>query len=296
MLSPLLAAPLQVVATFSIVEDWVRLIGGEDIELTVMVPAGNDIHLYDPSPGDARRMTGADVVFAIGVGLESWLESFHHTGGSNAEIVYLGEAVPLLDLSGTRTRHHEHGPHCDHGDMDPHVWLDPQRVQIMVGEIEQALTRLAPDKEEIFATRAAAYREELDQLDVWIREQVDVIPAGRRLLITYHDNLRYFAGRYGFEIKGNVLSSFTTEASDPSARQFISLIRTVREHRIPGIFIDAYTNPRLAQQLVRETDLPPPSKLYPDSLGIQGSPPVSYLDLMKQNVMVIVRTLAPAPL
>lgn len=296
MLSPLVAAPLRVAVTFSIVEDWVRIIGGEDIGLTVMVPAGNDIHLFEPSPGDARKMSGAEVVFAIGIGLENWLESFYHTGASQAEIIYLGEYVPLLDLSGARTRHHEHGPHCDHGDLDPHVWLDPQRVRLMVGQIEKTLSRLVPDKKNAFAVRAQSYREELDQLDAWIREQVNTIPAGRRLLITHHDNLRYFADRYGFEIKGNVLNSFTTEASDPSARQFISLIRTIRKHSIPGIFIETNTNPRLAQQLARETGLPPPARLYSDSLGARGSSPDSYLDLMKENVTIIVRTLAPAAL
>lgn len=291
------AASLRIVATFSIVEDWVRAVGGDDVEVISMVPAGNDIHLFEPSPGDFRKMTEADAIFAIGIGLETWLPGIHRTGNLKGGIIYLGETVPLLSREGGEApHHHAHGAHCDHGDMDPHVWLDPQRVKIMVQHIEAMLTRLAPEKKDAFAARSHSYQESLEQLDAWIREQVNTIPPTQRLLVTQHDNMHYFADRYGFEIKGNILNSFTTEAADPSAQQFVSLIRTIRDNLIPGIFIDANTNPRLAQQLARETGLPPPSKLHSDSLGPHGTPPASYLDLMRENVAVIVRTLAPATL
>lgn len=186
---------------------------------------------------------------------------------------------------------HDHHQDHNHGEWDPHVWLDPQLALLMVLEVNTALNQLDEGHAADYDRRREQYLAKLIALDEWSQAKIDNIPINRRLLVTYHDNLRYFARRYGLLTPGSILGSVTTEAADPSAKQFQQLIKLIRDLSVPAIFVDATANPRLAEQVAREAGLPPPVVLYTGNLTPSGGPAADYISLMRHNVTAISKAL-----
>lgn len=274
-------APL-VVATTSFVGDVVAQIGGEEIGLAVLFPLGADPHTFEATPADAVLLAQAAVVFAVGAGLEETLEPLLATAG--ARVVELATFVPLLAWHGG-----DHDEDHDHGEHDPHVWTDPTLVARWTDVIADVLAELAPEHAEVFASRAAAYREELAQLDLWIVAQVRRVPEERRLLVSDHHVLGYFAHRYGFRVAGNVVPGLSTLA-EPSARELGELVATIRDLGVQALFVSTTVNPQLAEGVTRDTGtrLVP---LYTASLSDPDGPAPTYLDMMRYNVTAIVSAL-----
>lgn len=169
------------------------------------------------------------------------------------------------------------------------MWLDPNNMIVYVENIREALIRLDPEGEAIYKSNADSYIAQLQSLDTWIQEQVGEIPAEKRLLITNHESLGYFARRYGFSIAGSVIKSFSSDAS-PSAQQLAALIDQVRSSGAPAIFLDAADSDTFARQIAQETGLKVVTGLYLESLT-DGPPAGTYIDMMKYNVTQIVNAL-----
>jgi len=283
---------LQVVATTTIVGDVVRQIGGEAIDLTVLLRPGMDPHTFEPSPQDAARVAGADVLFVAGAGLEAFLEPLLQQAGGRARRVDLSEGLPLLPFEAGMEEHedhkHEEEAHS-HGPMDPHVWLDPHNVITWTFTIEGALSQLDPDRTEVFRRNAEAYRAELRALDGWIRSQVALIPPDRRLLVTEHQVFGYFAHRYGFEQAGVIMPGVTT-AAQPSAQEIARLEETIRSKGIRAIFVSSTVDPALARRIAEDTGARL-VRLYVDSLSEPGGEADSYVKMMRYNVQAIVEAL-----
>ncbi len=285
---------LQVVATTTIVGDVVRQIGGEAIDLTVLLRPGVDPHTFEPSPQDAARVAGADVLFVAGAGLEAFLEPLLQQAGRRARRVDLSEGLPLLPFeAGMEEHEHEDHKHEEeahsHGPMDPHVWLDPHNVITWTFTIEGALSQLDPDRAEVFRRNAEAYRAELRALDGWIRSQVALIPPDRRLLVTEHQVFGYFAHRYGFEQAGVIMPGVTT-AAQPSAQEIARLEETIRSKGIRAIFVSSTVDPALARRIAEDTGARL-VRLYVDSLSEPGGEADSYVKMMRYNVQAIVEAL-----
>lgn len=285
---------LQVVATTTIVGDVVRQIGGEAIDLTVLLRPGVDPHTFEPSPQDAARVAGADVLFVAGAGLEAFLEPLLQQAGGRARRVDLSEGLPLLPFEAGMEEHehedHEHEEEAhSHGPMDPHVWLDPHNVITWTFTIEGALSQLDPDRAEVFRRNAEAYRAELRALDEWIRSQVALIPPDRRLLVTEHQVFGYFAHRYGFEQAGVIMPGVTT-AAQPSAQEIARLEETIRSKGIRAIFVSSTVDPALARRIAEDTGARL-VRLYVDSLSEPGGEADSYVKMMRYNVQAIVEAL-----
>ena len=316
-----LGPKLNIVTTTNFVADWVRVIGGDRVNVVSLLAPGADPHNLSPGARDVAMIADADVVMSVGLELEAgWLEELLHNASAEDRIVALGENVDPIEFSETgahddhededehrhdedEDEHDEHedededehghmeGDHHDHGHgaLDPHFWFDPIRVKIAVNEIAARLAVLEPQSASTFYANAAAYEYELDRLHAWTIAHVQMVPPERRLLITSHDSLSYFAKLYGFEVVGLVIPSLSTDI-EPSAEHIAGLIDTVREHDVPAVFGETTVDEKIVQALARETGAEL-VQLYSGSLGEEGSGADTYLTMVQTNVERIVEAL-----
>ena len=230
--TPVSGEPVQVVASFSILGDLVKTVGGEAVEVTTLIGPGVDAHTHDPAPADLVVLTKADVIFEVGLGFEPWLDGFLASAQPSGARVVVTEGITPRE-AGADEEHEGEAQFEDgageQGQFDPHVWHDVANVIIMVGNIRDALMAADPARAELYEANAAAYIDELEALDASIREQVSALPEERRTLVTSHDTFGYFAGVYGFEVLGTALGSLSTEAGDPSAQNIATLITEIEE-------------------------------------------------------------------
>jgi ABC-type Zn uptake system ZnuABC Zn-binding protein ZnuA len=280
---------LNVIATTNIVGDVVRIVGGDQIELTTLMGIGIDPHSYVPTPSDSAAIHDAHVVFASGAGLESDLEQTFASAGGDAVRVHLSDGLQhrlaegVLEEEGDG-HEHEHGE----GEVDPHVWFDVQNVIHWVETIEQVLSTLDPANAASYQANGAAYTQELEELDAWVVEQVATIPKANRKLVTNHPSFGYLAGRYGLEQVGAVYP--ISPSAEPSAREIALLEDTIREYGVPAVFAESTVNPKLAQQVADDTGVRLVA-LYSGSLGEPGSGAETYMLLIRYDVGAIVDAL-----
>ncbi|MBL8816992.1 MAG: zinc ABC transporter substrate-binding protein [Planctomyces sp.] len=271
---------LRVVATFSVLGDWLREIGGDAVEVTTLVGPGSDAHTYEPTPADGAAVAESSVVFEVGLGFESWLESFVESSHPSVARVVVTRKLKgrVLDES------------VEHQELDPHVWHDPALVISMVQEIETALISKMPHRADEFRLRASNYVTRLKELDQSIKDLVALIPEDRRRLVTTHDTFGYFAERYGFRVS-SILGSVSSEVSDPSAAELAVLIDEIRRERVAAIFTENILSPELTQQVAAEAGTRVVTGLYTDALGPPGSSGDTYLGMMESNISLIAEAL-----
>lgn len=282
--APAAAAQLRVVATFSILGDLVRNVGGERLELHTLVGPDQDTHTFEPDPLDVAALARAAVVFENGLGFEVWLETLHRSSRSAARRVAVTDGLEPDSLY--ESRHGRREP-------NPHMWHDPARAAHMVRRVRDALAAADPPNAEFFNANTQRYIDELRALDAWIFEQVKAVPTPGRVLVTAHGSLEYFAARYGFRIPGSALDSLTTEASDPSAGGLAALVKEIRSAGVRAVFPESIHSRRLMERLAAEAGVRLGPALYTDSLGRPGTPGETYLKAMRYNVQAIVRALRP---
>lgn len=285
-LQPVPLAPgeqLRVVATTSFVAEVLSEVGGDEINLTMLLPLGADPHSYEPTPQDVRTLAGAHVVFINGLGLEVFLERMLEAAGGQAVAVSLSEGIEPLTLGeGTDHEADEH----EHGGLDPHVWLDPLNMVHWAENAASALAALDPERAEGYRQRAAAYTARLLALDERIRAEVETLRPEARRLVTDHEELGYFAARYGFEVVGAVIPAYSS-AAEATAQDLASLVSTIRELRVPAVFVSSAVNPALAARVAQDTGTRLVT-LYAHSLTAASGPAPTYVDLMEYNVRAIV--------
>ena len=279
----------QVVASSTIIGDVVKRVGGQRIELTVLLPIGLDPHAFEPTPQDLRAISHADLVFINGAGLEEFLPKIIQSLANPEVIVDLSEGIPLLSLAnGHLEEDHEEEEH-EHGGFDPHVWLDPTLVKVWTLNIAETLGGIDPDHRDEFFANAQTYTSELDDLDVWIFAQISNVEPDRRTLISDHNEFGYFARRYGFQIIGLVIPAFSTMA-EPSARDLAALEDTIRREGVEVLITGTDIHFDRIQTIQNDTGIRVLS-LYSASLSPVGGPASTYLDLMRYNAGEIVAAL-----
>ncbi len=266
-----------ILTTTTILADIARNVAGDRLTVGSLLPAGADPHSYQPVPQDAARVKQSEVLIIHSGGYEEFLDGLlENTEGQNM----------LIEAStGVRFRSGTQGEDA----TDPHVWLDPNSVIVYVDNIREGLAKFDPNGAEIYEANASAYAHQLAELDAWINAQVAQIEPQRRVLVTNHEALGYFAERYGFTVVGAVMPGFSS-ASSPSARQMADLIEQIQLHEVPAIFLDASDNPELAQQIAAETGVKIISDLHLESLT-DGAPASTYIDMMRDTVTKIVQAL-----
>jgi zinc/manganese transport system substrate-binding protein len=274
--------PLRLVVTHSILGDLVARVSADRAALTVFVGPDGDAHTYEPTPADARALADADLLIENGLGFEPWIDKLYNASGSHARrIVASAGLQPRTLTEDGRT------------ETDPHCWQDVRRAIRMVQNIADALANADPPGAAAYRANAAAYIAQLQELDDYIVHQTQSLPPERRVLVTSHDALGYFAERYGFKIVGSALASVTTEAADPSAQQMAAVIREVEAAHVPAVFTENMQNPHLMQQIASEAHVHICTSLYTDALGPPGSPGATYAGMMRHNIDAIVESLRP---
>jgi zinc/manganese transport system substrate-binding protein len=276
------AQPLPVVASFSILGDVVSQLGGERVAVQVLVGPGSDAHVVQPTPAQARQVALAQVVVAHGMGLEGWLPRLLKSAGFKGRQLLVAEGLKPLKATG---QHHGHG-HAH--DIDPHTWQDVASVRHWVPRIAVTLCEADAAGCDTYRARAAAYTQRLDALDAEIRAAWAPLPAADRKLITSHEAFGYYAAAYG--VRFLAPQGLSTEA-EASAKGVARLVRQIRAEGIKALFVESIADPRLIEQIGRETGLRPSGRLYSDSLSLPDGPAATYEALMRHNTRLMVDAL-----
>jgi zinc/manganese transport system substrate-binding protein len=270
---------LEVVASFSIIADFVREIGGERVSVTALVGPDSDAHVYEPTPADVKKVTAAGVIVVNGLGLEGWLNRLLEASGARAPVVEASADITALPSGGQEGS----GEH-EHGALDPHAFQSISNAMIYVGNISVALCRAAPKDCAAFKANAQAYTAKLRALDEEVRTSVEKVPADKRRIITSHDAFGYFAHAYGIDFLAPEGVSTDAEAS---AADVAKLIQQIRRQKASALFVENISDTRLIEQIARETGLKVSGVLYSDALSGERGPAPSYIDMMRHNVRII---------
>ena len=269
---------IQLMATTSIVGDIVRQVGGDSVNVEILLPLGTDPHSFTPTPQDITRLANSQLVFINGAGLEEFLTAMIKSAGVEVRLVDLSASIPLRSME-------VGGIDEDHGN-DPHTWMDPNNVIIWTGIVAEALIELDPAQQAVYLQNASRVQQDLVDLDRWVRDQVTQVPLERRKLVNDHLVFGYFADRYGFEQIGALIPGFSTLA-EPSAKEIAQLEDMIVELGVPALFVGWTTNQNLAQRIAQDTGVRV-IPLYTHSLSAEGGEAEHYQDLIRYNVTAIV--------
>ena len=279
---------VKVLASTSFLADIAQNVAGDRLQVDALLPLGADPHAYQAAPSDVAKITESDLLILNGVEYEHFIEPLLENAGGERLIV---EATAGLEPH--QMEEHADGAEAstdvEHEAGDPHMWLDPNLVITYVENIRNGLIKVDPAGADIYTANADAYIVQLKDLDAWIVEQVNTVPVARRLLVTNHEALGYFADRYGFKVVDTILPSFSSEAG-ASAQEIAASIESVRASGAPAIFLGEVENADLANQIAAETDVKVVADLHLESLT-EGAPAATYIDMMKHNVSLIVEAL-----
>lgn len=283
---------LKVVATTGIIADIVSNVGGDLIDLTVLLPPGTDPHTFEPTPSDLAKVANAHLIFANGLGLEVFLDKMIKNAGGEAAVVYVSQGIKIRRFVDSDQQ--EHAQESQRGGVDPHSWTTPANAIVFTGNIEHALSALDPTNAEVYQANARAYEAKLEDLDAWVKQQIESIPPDNRKLVADHAVFGYYAGRYGLQQIGAVVPAFSTVA-EPSAQELAGLVEAIRQYKARAVFVGSTVNPALAQRLADDTGIQLVT-LYTGSLGPEGSGAETYLDYIRYNTTAIVDALnTPIP-
>jgi zinc/manganese transport system substrate-binding protein len=265
---------LNVVASFSILGDLVRHVGGDRVNVSTLVGPNGDVHVYTPAPADAKRIADARLVFVNGLGLEGWLPRLVQSSGSPAVIVTATDGIAPRTIGAA---------------PDPHAWQSVANAKIYVADIRDALVGADPADAQAFRANAAAYLTQLDALDREVREAIARIPPERRKVISGHRAFGYFAAAYGIEFVAPL--GVSTE-SEPSARDIAAIITQIKASKIPAVFLENISDPRLIQRISAETGARVGGTLFSDSLSDEKGDAPTYIDMVRHNIKALASALA----
>ncbi len=265
---------LNVVASFSILGDFVRNVGGDRVSVTTLVGPDGDAHVYAPTPADAKKIADAKLVVVNGFGLEGWLPRLVQSAGGKAVIVTATSGIAPLRLG---------------SDADPHAWQSVANAKTYVANIRDALIAADAADAAAFRSNADAYLTKLDGLDREVREAVARIPDARRKVISTHRAFGYFAAAYGIDFIAPLGVSTESEAS---ARDIAAIITQVKTAKIPAVFLENISDPRLIRQIAAETGARVGGTLYSDSLTPEKGDAPTYIDMARHNIKALTSALA----
>jgi len=277
---PALAAEgkLRVVASFSILADMVKNIGGEDVDVASLVGPDGDAHAFQPSPSDIKALSKADLIVMNGLGFEGWMTRLIAASGTKGTVVVASEGVkPRLRVEdGKQT-------------SDPHAWQDLANGRLYVKNIAAALTRALPQKAKSIQKRADDYEAQITRMDKDTRAKLEAFPRERRIIITSHDAFGYFGDAYGVTFLAPL---GVNEEAEASAYEVARLIKQIKEIGIKMVFIENMTNPKLIEQIGKDANAVVGGTLYSDALSPPNGNAPSYLAMFGNNVSKFVDALS----
>jgi len=274
LLLPVSAAPaqekLRAVATFSILADFAKNVGGDRVDVQALVGPNADAHVYQPSPGDAKALADAKVIFTNGLGFEGWIARLIKASGTRAPMVVATKGMKPRKMD-------EDG----HAETDPHAWQSVPNAKIYVANIRDALIAADPAGKSSYEANATTYLAKLAALDADVKAIIDKIPAERRRIITTHDAFGYFAAAYGVSF---IAPQGVSTESEVSARDVAKIITQIRKQKIPAVFLENITDDRLLKRIGAEGGARVGGTLYSDALTDEKGPAPTYIDMMRHNV------------
>ncbi|WP_445989558.1 metal ABC transporter solute-binding protein, Zn/Mn family [Chromobacterium haemolyticum] len=281
-------AKLPVVASFSIVADMTREIGGDRVEVSSLVGPDQDAHVFQPSPADVKKVAGAKLLVTNGLGMEGWMVRLSKAAHFKGVQVEAGKGIKTREAEDEDHHGHDHG-HAGHGHgaIDPHAWHDPKRVLTYIRNIEAGLSQADPAGKQEYARRAAEYAAKVKEMDAWAAKAFAAVPAAKRKMLTSHDAFAYLGERYQLQVLA--IQGVSTE-SEASAKAVARLVRQVRQEKVSAVFMENMTDKRLLEQLSREAKVTIGGKLYADALSGPSGPAPSYLAMFRYNVDTILKS------
>ena len=272
--SPAFAAadhPLNVVASFSILGDMVKNVGGDSVAATILVGPDSDTHTYQPTPQDAKALASADLIIVNGLGFEGWMGRLIEASGTKAKVIVASEGVKPRTMV-------EDGKEVV---TDPHAWQNLSNGLIYIKNIATALEKAEPDDAKAIQTRATAYEQDIQQMDKYVRQQFADVPKTQRKIITSHDAFGYFGAAY--DVTFLAPQGMSTE-SEASAAEVAKLIGQIKAEGVKKIFLENMTDPRLITQIAKDGGAEMGGTLFSDALSPQGGPAPTYLAMFRNNV------------
>ena len=291
------AKKIKVLATFSILGDMAKRIGGDHVTVSSLVGPDGDTHVYRPTPAAAKLMKDSDLLIVNGLGFEGWLDRLVEVSGFRGSLIVATKGIAAIpyeeneahDDHAKDNHHDDHAGH-NHGAFDPHAWQSLSNALIYVNNITGALAKIFPDRAATFNRNRAAYIAEIKTLDQQIRMMVAGIPKDLRTVVTSHDAFQYFGRDYGLTF---VAPQGLSTESEASAKGVATLIKQMRAKRISAVFVENIMDPRLIQQIAKETGAKVGGTLYPGALSGANGPATTYLEMIRHNATMITRALTP---
>ena len=314
----------KVVVSFSILEDIVSVIGGKRVHVTSLVRRNMDLHMFQPTPRQAKIVSSADLVIMNGLGLEGWMERLVKASGYKGKTIVATDNIPKLKFEDDHDDHKkddhghkkdhddhkkddhghkkdhddhkkddhghkkDHDDHHGHGEWDPHVWLSVPNMKIYVTNVAEAMSRMDPSSKTYYMKNLKKYMSDLDNLDKFIRRSVNSIPKKDRVVITSHEAFGHLSNEYGIEMLAPQALSTETRAS---ASKIASIVRFIKKHSVKAVFPENITDNRLIEQIAKQTKIKIGASLYSDALSEKNGPAGTYLNYMRYNVGTIVKAL-----
>ncbi|WP_029353455.1 metal ABC transporter substrate-binding protein [Bosea sp. 117] len=274
--------PLPVVASFSILGDLVKNVGGDRVAVSTLVGPNGDAHVFQPAPADAKKVAAARVVFVNGLGFEGWMDRLVKASGTKASLVVASTGVSPREME-DEEEGHAHGAKDGHAHeiTDPHAWQSVANAKLYVGNIRDGLIAADPDGKAAYEANASAYLAKLDALDAEVKAAIAAIPPERRRIITSHDAFGYFGAAYGMEFIAP--QGVSTEA-EASAKDVARIIRQIKAEKIPAVFMENISDPRLVKRIATETGAKIGGAVYSDALSDDKGPASTYIEMIQNNI------------
>jgi len=273
---PATAPVLKVVATFSILADMAREVGGPAVEVSALVGPNADAHVYEPTPADVRRVARADVVVTNGLRFEGWIDRLIVSSGYRGRVVVASAGIVPLQLG---------------GGADPHAWQSLVNGQRYAQNLRDALVAAAPQRSAEIQAQAAGYLARMATLDQDTRNRIAALPESRRRVITSHDAFGYFAAAYGVRF---IAPRGWTTGSEPSAETVARIVRQARETQASALLVENISDPRMIERIAREAQVKVGGELYSDALSPPGTAADTYLRMFEHNVRTLLDAMTPA--
>lgn len=284
------ADKLPVASLSTVLTDIAENVGGDKVQVTNIIKPGIDPHEFQPSPGDIKTLSKAKIILASGLGFESYLDKLKSSVGSTPTFVVVGESIKPIMVDEDHEGH-DHGHDHSHGAggkmPDPHWWHSIANAKIATRVIRDAFIAADPSGEAVFQANAKAYMAKLDALAKWAKVEIARLPKDRRVLVTSHDALGYFARDYGFEV--HPVEGIST-GDQPSSKKVRELIEETKEEGVKAIFAENIENPKVIGEITKETGAKLGGTLYADGLG--ASEANTYESMMRHNIETIVKGLS----
>ena len=272
------ADKIKAIASFSILGDMVRQVGGDRVEVAALVGSDGDAHVYEPTPADAKNLSAANILFVNGLGFEGWMDRLENSSGFKGKVVVASHGVKSRQMVEDEKKI-----------TDPHAWQSLANGKLYVANIRDGLIAVDPDGRATYEANAAKYLGEIAGEEARVNEALGKLPPERRKIITSHDAFGYFGAAYGLEV---IAPEGVSTESEASAKDVAKIIRQIKAEKIPAVFMENITDHRLLKQIAHETGAKIGGTLYTDALSQPDGPAGTYLDMFRNNIETLTAALS----